>query len=212
MENLVDSYLKEISDTVNEVGRHVGHKCTKSMNHGGFGDFRALTECIETLWASLLIWIEHYRMFKSLGSLWGPVFPYTVEATPCDSRCWGGQWAHYRGVSKDDNSAVSIFKIEAADANDKKMIAARNGVKRSKTLKHPNILAYRDSHELLEKGNTVIYLITQPVTPLKQIVRAVMPFAPMLPPLIHNIRPRRLMSSTWRARLEMSTLPWSSFT
>jgi SCY1-like protein 1 len=37
-------------------------------------------------------------------------------------------------------------------------------------LRHPNILQYRDSHELVEKGNTVIYLITQPVTPLKQII------------------------------------------
>ena len=37
-------------------------------------------------------------------------------------------------------------------------------------LRHPSILQYRDSHELVEKGNTVIYLITQPVTPLKQII------------------------------------------
>jgi SCY1-like protein 1 len=72
-------------------------------------------------------------MFKSLGSLWGPTFPYTLDASPFCDRSWG-QWIHYRGVSKEDNSAVSVFKIEAPDANDRKLVAARNGVKRSKTV------------------------------------------------------------------------------
>ena len=37
-------------------------------------------------------------------------------------------------------------------------------------MRHPNFLAFRDSHEVVEKGTTNIYLITQLVKPLKLVL------------------------------------------
>jgi SCY1-like protein 1 len=59
----------------------------------------------------------------------GYTFPYTVEEAY--SGAWG-QWTHHRGVAKDNGAPVSIFKISAADPNDRKLVCARNGVKRLK--------------------------------------------------------------------------------
>ncbi len=75
-------------------------------------------------------------MFAQLtGSLgWGPKFPYTLDPLPVAERSWG-QWQHYKGVSQNDNSAVSIFKISDANPNDPKLVAARNGVKRLKMVR-----------------------------------------------------------------------------
>ena len=97
----------------------------------------------------------------------GSSFPYTLEeAYPC---AWG-QWTHYKGVATADGSRVSIFKIQADDPQDRKLVAARNGVKRLKLVRHPNVLQFKDSHEVTERGATVIYLITQPVQPLKAVL------------------------------------------
>ncbi len=37
-------------------------------------------------------------------------------------------------------------------------------------LRHPNVLAFKDSAEVQEKGSTVIYLVTQAVKPLKMVL------------------------------------------
>ena len=37
-------------------------------------------------------------------------------------------------------------------------------------VRHPNILAFKDTAELDERGETVIYLVTEPVTPLATIL------------------------------------------
>lgn len=68
-------------------------------------------------------------MFAKLTALVGGgyTFPYTLEE-PYES-AWG-QWTHYRGKSNNDGSAVSVFKISAADPNDQLLVCARNGVKR----------------------------------------------------------------------------------
>ncbi|EFJ49788.1 hypothetical protein VOLCADRAFT_80567 [Volvox carteri f. nagariensis] len=109
-------------------------------------------------------------MFAKLTALVGGgyTFPYVIEE-PYDS-AWG-QWTHYRGKSKEDNSPVSIFKISATDPNDRKLVCARNGVKRLKMLRHPNILAFKDSSETTEKGATAIMLVTEPVKPLKDVLK-----------------------------------------
>lgn len=82
-------------------------------------------------------------MFAKLTALVGGGFnfPYVVEE-PYDS-AWG-QWTHYRGKSKDDGSPVSIFKISATDANDKKLVCARNGVRRLKMVgvAVPNLVVF----------------------------------------------------------------------
>ena len=92
---------------------------------------------------------------------------------------------------RDDSSPVSIFRISSSSKTDPKLVAARNGVRRLKMvliliyvhmadlaspavitswcmlqLRHPNILAFKDTAEVEEKGETVIYLVTEPVKPL----------------------------------------------
>lgn len=37
-------------------------------------------------------------------------------------------------------------------------------------LRHPNLLAFKESSETTEKGTTVIYLVTEPVKPLKDVL------------------------------------------
>lgn len=46
------------------------------------------------------------------------------------------------------------------------MIAARNGVKRLRTLRHPNVLQFKETAEVEERGETIIFLVTEAVTPL----------------------------------------------
>ena len=71
-------------------------------------------------------------MFAKLTALVGGgfSFPYTCEDPPYPSS-WG-EWAHHRGTSKDDGSPVSVFKLTAADPNDRRLVVARNGIKRLK--------------------------------------------------------------------------------
>ncbi|KAG2500649.1 hypothetical protein HYH03_001416 [Edaphochlamys debaryana] len=108
-------------------------------------------------------------MFAKLTALVGGGYTFPYQAEEPYGTAWG-QWTHYRGKSKDDGSPVSIFKISAADANDKKLVCARNGVKRLKMMRHPNLLAFKDSNEATEKGATVIQLVTEPVKPLKDVM------------------------------------------
>lgn len=37
-------------------------------------------------------------------------------------------------------------------------------------LRHPNVLAFKDTAEVEEKGETVIYLVTEPVKPLADVL------------------------------------------
>lgn len=39
-------------------------------------------------------------------------------------------------------------------------------------MKHPNILTFKDSQEVEEKGETVIYLVTEAVTPLIDVLQS----------------------------------------
>jgi SCY1-like protein 1 len=37
-------------------------------------------------------------------------------------------------------------------------------------MRHPNILAFRDTAEVEEKGGTAIYIVTEPVQPLAMVL------------------------------------------
>ncbi len=37
-------------------------------------------------------------------------------------------------------------------------------------LRHPNVLAFKDTAEVEEKGETVLYLVTEPVKPLADVL------------------------------------------
>ncbi|KAL2645070.1 hypothetical protein R1flu_012657 [Riccia fluitans] len=90
------------------------------------------------------------------------------------STAWGS-WTHYRGTSKDDNSPVSIFSLVGISGQDGRLVAARNGAKRLRTVRHPNILSYIHSTEAdhMEGGVTkqTIYVVTEPVVPLAEKIR-----------------------------------------
>ncbi|XP_051138422.1 uncharacterized protein LOC127256452 [Andrographis paniculata] len=104
------------------------------------------------------------------GSGTGPKdLPYTIGEPYASA--WGS-WAHYRGTSKDDGSPVSIFSLSGSSANDGHLVAGRNGVKRLRTVRHPNILSFLHSTEaeIVDGSGTkvVIYIVTEPVMPLSE--------------------------------------------
>ncbi|KAF6265414.1 armadillo-type protein [Scenedesmus sp. NREL 46B-D3] len=110
-------------------------------------------------------------MFAKLSALvgGGPALNVNVDPHQYDT-AWGC-WSHHSGTNKEDGSAVSVFKIAAVDPTDVKLVAARNGVRRLKMLRHPNVLAFKDSLEVQEKGQTVLYLVTEAVRPLAMVLQ-----------------------------------------
>ncbi|KAH0887205.1 hypothetical protein HID58_063301 [Brassica napus] len=98
--------------------------------------------------------------------------PYNV-GDPYPS-AWGS-WIHYRGTSKDDGSQVSIFALCGNNAQDGHLAAGRNGVKRLRTVRHPNILSFLHSTEVeTHDGSTskvTIYIVTEPVMPLSDKIK-----------------------------------------
>lgn len=98
--------------------------------------------------------------------------PYNI-GDPYPS-AWGS-WSHFHGTSKDDGSPVSIFSISGTNAQDGHLAAARNGVKRLRTVRHPNILAFLHSTEVENFDGTstkiTIYIVTEPVMPLSEKIK-----------------------------------------
>ncbi|KAJ4795995.1 N-terminal kinase-like protein [Rhynchospora pubera] len=83
-----------------------------------------------------------------------------------------GSWVHYRGTSKDDGSPVSIFSLSGSSSQDRHLAAGRNGVKRLRTVRHPNILSFLHSTEVEgfdgPSQKHTIYIVTEPVMPLSE--------------------------------------------
>ncbi|CAJ1822349.1 unnamed protein product [Sphenostylis stenocarpa] len=98
--------------------------------------------------------------------------PYNI-AEPFPS-AWGS-WTHSRGTSKDDGSLVSVFSLSGSNAQDGHLAAARNGVKRLRTVRHPNILSFLHSAEIetYDGGSpkVTIYIVTEPVMPLSEKIK-----------------------------------------
>ena len=69
-------------------------------------------------------------MFAKLTALVSssPAFPYQLGHAY--DVAWGSGWTHYKGTKKEDGSSVSIFKLTSDSAQDRRLAAARNGVKR----------------------------------------------------------------------------------
>ncbi|KAG9145581.1 hypothetical protein Leryth_024527 [Lithospermum erythrorhizon] len=90
------------------------------------------------------------------------------------SSSWGS-WIHYRATSKDNGAPVSIFALSGSNANDGHLAAGRNGVKRLRTVRHPNILSFLHSTEAETlDGSTskvTIYVVTESVTPLSEKIK-----------------------------------------
>lgn len=94
-------------------------------------------------------------MFAKLSALvgGGPALNYNVDPEPYEV-AWGC-WTHFGGTSREDGSRVSVFRIAAADPNDLKLTAARNGVKRlrmvSRTAHGRLVLPYKGRTAVLGK-------------------------------------------------------------
>ncbi|KAG6642481.1 probable inactive serine/threonine-protein kinase scy1 [Carya illinoinensis] len=98
--------------------------------------------------------------------------PYNI-GDPYPS-AWGS-WTHFRATSKDDGSPVSIFSLSGSNAQDGHLAAGRNGVKRLRTVRHPNILSFLHSTETetFDSSTTkvTIYIVTEPVMPLSEKIK-----------------------------------------
>ncbi len=109
-------------------------------------------------------------MFAKLSALVGTSsgLPFTIVTE--HGTCWG-QWTHASGTLVSDGSRVSVFRVSAGRDTDPVLVAARNGVKRLKMLRHPNILRYVDTLEIEERGEHVVYLVTEPARMLKETMQ-----------------------------------------
>ncbi|XP_022764867.1 probable inactive serine/threonine-protein kinase scy1 isoform X3 [Durio zibethinus] len=98
--------------------------------------------------------------------------PYNI-GDPYPS-AWGS-WSHFRGTTKDDGSPVSIFSLSGSNPQDGHLAAGRNGVKRLRTVRHPNILSFLHSTEVeaIDGSSTkvTIYIVTEPVMPLSEKIK-----------------------------------------
>ena len=64
---------------------------------------------------------------------------------------------------------MSIFKFVGNTETDKVRIAtARNGAKRLKTIRHPNVLHMKDTLEIENGPEITIYCVTESVMPLEE--------------------------------------------
>ncbi|XP_020597664.1 probable inactive serine/threonine-protein kinase scy1 [Phalaenopsis equestris] len=99
-------------------------------------------------------------------------FPYNIGEPYSSS--WGS-WTHYGGTSKDDVSPVSIFSLSGNSSQDGHLLAGRNGVKRLRTVRHPNILSFVHSTEVEVVDGSMtkhtIYIVTEPVMPLSEKIK-----------------------------------------
>lgn len=68
-----------------------------------------------------------FSSIAKLAGVGGPALAYTLGEPYREA--WG-PWTHYAATSNADGSPASVFKLTAADPNDLKLAAARNGVKR----------------------------------------------------------------------------------
>ena len=113
-------------------------------------------------------------MFGSFGNLFGASGPQLcADVGEPYAKSFGG-WTHHRGTIKEDGSACSVFKFVGNTQSDRRGIeTARNGAKRLKLTRHPNVVHLRESVEV-EKGDEItIYVVTEAVQPLEEHLRSV---------------------------------------
>ncbi|XVE86029.1 hypothetical protein DITRI_Ditri18aG0003400 [Diplodiscus trichospermus] len=87
----------------------------------------------------------------------------------------GSCFFYYHFQSQDDGSPVSIFSLSGSNPQDGHLAAGRNGVKRLRTVRHPNILSFLHSTEVeaIDGSSTkvTIYIVTEPVMPLSEKIK-----------------------------------------
>lgn len=116
-----------------------------------------------------------WKYVSSIVGVGGPELPCTVHEETREP-AWG-LWEHMLGTIKpkpsdptEEEKPVSVFRLKVKSTNDAAWDAGKNCVKRLRTLKHPDILVFKDSLELEQgeqrDGDPVLYLVTERVRPL----------------------------------------------
>ncbi|TRY54697.1 hypothetical protein DNTS_031232 [Danionella cerebrum] len=100
------------------------------------------------------------------GRMWSffardPIKDFNYEILP-ENQENSGIWTLSRGKRKTTGEPVSVFVYEVSQGTEEQTQLAKAAFKRTKTLRHPNILSYVDGLET-EKS---LYIVTEPVTPL----------------------------------------------
>uniref|UniRef100_A0A8C2G7X2 N-terminal kinase-like protein n=1 Tax=Cyprinus carpio TaxID=7962 RepID=A0A8C2G7X2_CYPCA len=90
-----------------------------------------------------------------------PIKDFNYELLP-ENQEKSGIWTLSRGKRKTTGEPVSVFVYEISQGTEEQTQLAKAAFKRTKTLRHPNILSYVDGLET-EKS---LYIVTEPVTPL----------------------------------------------
>ncbi|EFN51516.1 hypothetical protein CHLNCDRAFT_140213 [Chlorella variabilis] len=110
-------------------------------------------------------------MFSKLTALvgGGSGLPFDLgeEFPSSSSFC---NWQHFRGTTKADGSPVSVFRLAGPSKGDQRLEAGRNAAKRLRTLRHPAVLVFKELVEVEERGEAVVYLVTEAVTPLSLVL------------------------------------------
>ncbi|XP_051944932.1 N-terminal kinase-like protein [Xyrauchen texanus] len=92
-----------------------------------------------------------------------PIKDFNYEILPGNQEK-SGIWTLSRGKRKTTGEPVSVFVYEVSQGTEEQTQLAKAAFKRTKTLRHPNILSYVDGLET-EKS---LYIVTEPVTPLAE--------------------------------------------
>ncbi|RHZ40813.1 hypothetical protein DYB31_001681 [Aphanomyces astaci] len=88
--------------------------------------------------------------------------PFTVTDAASDESPVLPEFTLLKAKSKQDGSTVSVFKSQGPPCT-----LTQNCLRRIKTLRHPNVLAYIDGTEVVN-GN--VFIVTEEVTPLKSFL------------------------------------------
>lgn len=110
-------------------------------------------------------------MFSNLTwSIFGGGFVLPYEVGDKHPVSWG-RWEHFQAKRIEDGKLFSLFKLDTSSNDALVLEAARNGVKRMRVTKHPRIPSFEWSGETEDKNRTIIYLVTEAVTPLAAVLQ-----------------------------------------
>ena len=114
-------------------------------------------------------------MFSSFTSMFGgAALPFQpLKGERGEFRPWQGSlgWEHARGTApggpgEAGEVSVSVFKAAVPTGDGPAEELVKNAVKRLKMLKHPHVLSFKADAAVEERGQTVHYVVTEPVAPL----------------------------------------------
>ena len=95
---------------------------------------------------------------------------------------------------------VSLFLFDMKDRSPAQLAAARNGMRRLRTIKHPYLLKCYDAGEIPDnKGGGVIWIATEPVQPLDAVIDSL------------NDTPGALAWGVYTLAAAVSAQAWSAF-